>query len=170
MSHHQDAVNRGRRKQILEAFRDAEQSVLTTTEVHEAVGGVTQETIRNDLKRMQGSELAGRETSQDFVWWVDPEAVSGTDARRGVATSRELRNAVANVVMERYDFRILVLALAFLTLNSFAGIALYLMLEFETWLLPVSVTNAILYTYAPMVAFGMVIAASGAVVLFRERA
>lgn len=169
MTHNQDAVSRGRRQQILEAFRDAEKPVLTTTEVHEAVGGVTLETIRSDLKQMQGEQVDGRATTQDFVWWVPQDSLRREEGETGVATGDELRRLVASVVVERLDMRVLFLSLSLLTLNSFLGVGIYLMLQFDTWLLPVSERTAIIYTYVPMVMLGMVIAVSGVLVLARTR-
>lgn len=169
MSRNQSMVNHGRRQNVLEAFRDADKPVMTTKEIHTAVGGVTLETIRDDLKRMRGSELDGRETSQDYVWWVDQMAVGASRDDRGVATGKELRSAVVTVLIDRLDLRVLFVALFALTLNSLLGVGIYLMLEFDQWLLPISESKAILYTYAPMVTFGIIIATSGAVVLIRER-
>ena len=169
VGHNQSAVNHGRRQQILEAFRDADDDVLTTAEIHEKVGGVSRETIRSDLKKMRGSELEGRETNQDYVWWVDQSAVSSEGADEGVATGEQLRGALVDLMMERLDFRVLFVALLLLAVTSFLGAGIYLMLQFDYWLLPISQTRAIVYTYAPMVTFGIVIAVAGLIVLFRER-
>lgn len=169
MNHNQKAVKQGRRQKILEAFEDAEKPVLTTREIHEAVGEVTLETIRADLKEMRGTDLDGRETSQDYVWWVDRKSVSPRGDESGVATGEEIRRAVVSVVIERLDVRVLVLGLLALTIDSLLGVGVYLMMEFDSWLLPISQTQAVLYTYVPMVTFGVVIAVSGAVVVVRER-
>jgi len=168
-SHNQSAVEHGRRQQIFEAFADADKPVLTTAEIHKAVGGVTLETIRSDLKQMRGSELGGRGTTQDYVWWVDKGAVGGDEEEGGVATGDEIRRAVVSLIVDRLDVRILAVALLALTLNSLLGVGIYLMLELDMWLLPISELEAIVYTYVPMVVLGMVIAASAAIVVGRER-
>lgn len=169
MNHNQSAVKHGRRQQILEAFDEADKPVLTTAEIHEAVGSVTRETIRKDLKKMRGSELGGRGTSQDYVWWVNRENVGIDNSEGGVATGDEIRRAIATLLYDRLDFRILALALLALTMNSLLGVGIYLMLEFDVWLLPISEAEAIIYTYVPMVVFGILIATSVAVVVVRER-
>jgi hypothetical protein len=169
MSHNESAVKHGRRQRILEVFRDADEAVLTTDEIANEIDDVSRETVREDLKDMRGTDLEGRETTQDYVWWVDRTTLDeGTD-EDGVATGDELRRAVVDILTDRYDVRIVFLTLTLLALNSFVGVGIYLMLEFDIWLLPISETAAVLYTYVPMVTFGMILVVSGTTVVIRER-
>jgi hypothetical protein len=85
-----------------------------------------------------------------------------------VATEDQLRRAVANLVIGRTDFRILTASLAILAGLSVGGVGIYLMLEMNIWLLPISQELAILVNYALMVTAGLAIVLSGLVVLGRE--
>lgn len=155
-----------RQQEILEAFRDSDEPVLVTGEVSDEIGSVTQETVLDDLKAMRGDRISGKKTKQGWVWWVAAE--NPEDGGEKVATDDQLRRAVADLATSRLDIRILTASLAILALLSVGGVAIYLMLETDVWLLPISQQSAILYNYTLMVTAGMVIVFSGLVVLWTE--
>lgn len=166
MNDPREQVKKIRQQEILEAFQDSDEPVLATGEVSEEIESVTQETVLDDLKAMRGDRISGKKTKQGWIWWVpteDPE-----NGGEKVATEDQLRRAVADLVIGRLDLRILTVSLATLAALSVGGVAIYLMLESNIWLLPISQQSAILYNYALMVTAGLVIVISGLLVLGRE--
>lgn len=162
MTSPREQVKKIRQQEILESFQNSNEPVLTTGEVSENFESVTKETIREDLKTMRGDRISGKKTAQGWIWWVP------TEDSENVATGNQLRRAVADLVIRRIDIRILTAALAMLALLSVGGIGIYLMLETNTWLLPISQQTAILYNYSLMVTAGLVIVLSTLIVLGRE--
>lgn len=167
MSDPRKQVKKIRQQEILEAFQDLNEPVLTTGEVSERIESVQQETVREDLKAMRDDRVNGKKTEQgEWIWWVpleDPDS-----GRKKVATEDQLRRAVADLVINRFDLRILTASLGILAVLGIGGVAIFLMLEMNMWLLPISQESAILYNYASMVTTGVVIVSSGLVVLGRE--
>jgi len=166
MSDPREQVKKIRQQEILEAFQNSDEPVLTTGEVSGEIESVTQETVLEDLKSMRGDRISGKKTKQGWIWWVpteDPES-----GKEKVATEDQLRQAVADLVIGRLDLRVLTISLAMLAVLSVGGVGIYLMLEANVWLLPISQQSAILYNYASMVTAGLVIVFSGLVVLGRE--
>lgn len=166
MSDPREQVKIARQQEILEAFQNSSEPVLTTGEVSEKFESVTQETILRDLKTMRGDRLSGKKTSQGWIWWV-PTGNSDSD-REKVATGDQLRKAVADLVISRTDLRVLTASLATLAVLSVGGVGIYFMLELNIWLLPVSLESVILVNYAAMVTAGLAIVSSGLVVLGKE--
>ena len=166
MSDPREQVKKIRQQEILEAFQNSNEPVLTTGEVSKGIDSVTQETVLDDLKTMRGDRLSGKKTNQGWIWWVPTE--DSDNDRENVATEDQLRRAVADLVASRTDFRILTASLAILAGLSIGGVAIYLMLELNMWLLPVSQESAILVNYATMVTAGLAIVSSGLVVLGRK--
>ncbi len=155
-----------RQQKILEAFQSSNEPVLTTSEVSERFQSVTQETVLSDLKTMRGDRIRGKKTKQGWIWWV-PAEDSDSDKEK-VATEDQLRRAVAELAVNRTDFRILTVSLAMLAGLSIGGVLIYLMLEVNVWLLPVSQEFAIVVNYGLMVTAGLAIVSSGLVVVTRE--
>jgi len=166
MSDPRERVKKIRQQEVLEAFRDSDEPVLVTSEVSDQIGSVTQETVLDDLKAMRGDLVNGKKTKQGWVWWVTAD--NPEDGREKIATDEQLRRAVADLATSRLDIRALTASLAILALLSVGGVAIYLMLETDVWLLPISQQSAILYNYTLMVTAGMVIVSSGLVVLVTE--
>ncbi|WP_132057400.1 hypothetical protein [Halorussus amylolyticus] len=166
MSDPRKQVKTIRQQKILESFQNSNEPVLTTGEVSERIESVTQETVLDDLKGMRGNRLSGRKTNQGWIWWVPTE--DSESHKEKVATEDQLRRAVADLVVSRTDIRILTASLAVLAGLSIGGAVIYLMLELDIWLLPVSEEYAILVNYASMVTAGLAIASSGLAVLGRE--
>lgn len=166
MSDPREQVKIIRQQEILEAFQSSNEPVLTTGGVSERIESVTQETVLTDLKTMHGDRLSGKKTNQGWIWWV-PTEDPDSDGEK-VATEDQLRRAVADLVISRTDFRILTASLSMLAGLSIGGVMIYLMLEMNVWLLPVSQESAILVNYASMVTAGLAIVSSGLVVLGRE--
>lgn len=166
MNDPREQVKTIRQQDILEAFHNSTEPVLTTGEVSEKIDSVTQETVLDDLKTMRGERLGGKKTTHGWIWWV-PTDNSDSESEK-VATEDQLRRAVADLVVSRTDFRILTISLAILAGLSVGGVGIYLMLEMNVWLLPVSQELAVLVNYASMVTAGLAIVSSGLVVLGRE--
>lgn len=166
MSDPRKYIKKTRQQEILEAFQDSNEPVLTTGEVSDKIESVTQETVLDYLKGMRGDRINGKKTSVGWIWWVpakDPDS-----DREKVATEDQLRRAVADLVVRRTDFRILTVSLAILAGLSIGGVSIILMSKMDIWLLPVSPGTAILVNYASMVTAGLVIVSSGTVVLGNE--
>ena len=166
MSDPRNQVKKIRQQEILEAFEKASGPVLTTGEVSEKIESVTQETVRDDLKTLRGGDIDGKKTDSGWIWWVTGNSSETSDEK--VATGEELQRAIADLVISRHDFRVFTASLSILAILSIGGVAIYLMLEANTWLLPISQQTAILYNYASMVATGLVIVFSGLIVLANE--
>lgn len=166
MSDPREHVKKARQQEILEAFQDSNEPVLTTGEISDRIESVTQETVLTYLKSMRGERLSGKKTKQGWIWWV-PTQESGSSNEK-VATEDQLRRAVADLVVSRTDIRILTASLGILAGLSIGGVLIYLMLEADIWLLPVSQEVAILVNYASMVTAGLGIVFSGLAVLARE--
>lgn len=166
MSNPRERVKIIRQQEILEAFQSSDEPVLTTGEVSERIESVTQETVLSDLKTMRGDRISGKKTKQGWIWWVPTEDLESD--REKVATEDQLRRAVADLAVSRTDLRILTASLAVLAGLSTGGVMIYLMLEMNVCLLPVSQESAILVNYASMVTAGLAIVSSGLVVLGRE--
>jgi hypothetical protein len=167
MSDPRKQVKKSRQQEILEVFDESDEPVLTTGEISEHINSATQETVRSDLKAMDGHRVSGRKTTQEWIWWVPTRDSDGGDEK--VAAQDQLRKAIAELVISRRDFRLLTAALAVLAALSTVGVAIYLMLLAGIWLLPISRQSAIVVNYALMVTAGLIIVASGSAVLLRER-
>jgi len=166
MSDPRKKVRKIRQQEILEAFQESDEPVLATSEVSERIDSVTQETVLGDLKTMRGDRISGKKTKHGWIWWVPIE--NPEDDKEEVATKDQLRRSVADLVTRRLDFRIFMASLATLAILSIGGIGIYLMLEANIWLLPVSQQSAVLFNYATMVTAGLAIVGSGLVLAWRE--
>lgn len=167
MNDPREQVKKIRQQQILESFQSSDDPVLTTGEVSDEIESVKQETVLGDLKTMRGDRINGKkQEGVGWIWWV-PIKDSESDQEK-VATEDQVRRAVADLVISRLDIRIFTASLALLAGLSIGGVGIYLMLELNIWLLPVSQLSAILYNYASMVTAGLVIVCSGFIVLLRE--
>ena len=65
MSDPRQQVKKIRQQEILEAFQNSDELVLTTGEVSETIDSVEQETLLEDLKTMRGDRLRGRKSSAE---------------------------------------------------------------------------------------------------------
>jgi hypothetical protein len=166
MSDPRERVKKKRQQEILEAFQESAEPVLTTGEVSEHIDSVSQETVRKDLQSMNGDRISGKKTSKDYVWWVPTENKNSGEEK--VATQDQLRRAVVELAINRTDYRILTPSLIILAALSVVGVTIFFMLLFNTWLLPISQRYAVLLNYSLMVAVGLAILSSGLIVIGRD--
>ena len=88
MSDPREHLKKARQQEILEAFQDSNEPVLTTGEVSDRIESVTQETVLTYLKSMRGERLSGKKTKQGWIWWV-PTQESGSSNEKALTELSE---------------------------------------------------------------------------------